>query len=800
MRFLLLFILFLISIKNISQEKKSIQIYRTNHPPTIDGILNDDVWQKAQEAKDFVMFRPGTGNPENENQKTVVKFCYDNEAIYVGAYLYDTDVKSIPMQFTTRDNFGQTDFLLIALNPANDGINDTQFIVMSTGTQADAKVSVANGEDFGWSAVWQSATKINHDGWVVEMKIPYSALRFSNENIQHWGLNIHRRIQSKKEQYSWNFIDKTKGRFTEYSGLMQGISDIDAPVRLSFYPYTQGSYTEFVGKTEWNGNVGMDIKYGINDSFTLDATLIPDFKQTAADDVVLNLGPFEQQYEEKRAFFTEGTELFAKGDLIYSRRIGGTPMYHYDVDNQLNENEIVIDNPISTQLLNAIKFSGRTKNGLGIGIFNAITNTTKAKIVNELTNETRTIVTNPFSNYNAFVLDQQFNKTSSISLVNSNVWRQGNTSDANVSSLLSNIRINKNKYNIATDFSLSNNFGIENNKSGFQGSFNFNKIQGKNRWGYGAELSDKQYNKNDFGLQNFNNFINYFVNYSYRIFEPKGNINSLSFFVNMGVENKYKPYTYSSNYINLRLNMTNKKELSYGGGVNFQIGTEKDFYEPRVENRYFINHPYNNLYTWISTDYRKKFAIDATFSYGTQIGIDNPDHGPFIKLSPRYRFTDKFQMVYSFRHGLHVNDRGYVTIDDDDIIFGRRSVKTYVNNLNGSYNFSTKAALNLSVRHYWSPIKYKDFYTLTENGTLAASQYNQNHNINFNAWNMDTSFTWEFAPGSQFIVLYRNSISNFSNILNYSIGKNFKDLFDAPAENQVSAKLVYYIDYNKLKT
>jgi hypothetical protein len=113
----------------------------------------------------------------------------------------------------------------------------------------------------------------------------------------------------------------------------------------------------------------MDIKYGINDAFTLDAILIPDFGQTKFDDQILNLGPFEQQFNENRSFFTEGTDLFSKGDLLYSRRIGGRP------NNQptVAENETIIENPSSVDLINALKVSGRTKGGLGIGILNAVT-------------------------------------------------------------------------------------------------------------------------------------------------------------------------------------------------------------------------------------------------------------------------------------------------------------------------------------------------------------------------------------------------------------------------------------------
>jgi len=124
----------------------------------------------------------------------------------------------------------------------------------------------------------------------------------------------------------------------------------------------------------------MDVKYGINQAFTLDMTLIPDFGQVQSDNQVLNLTPFEVKYNENRSFFTEGTELFGKGNLFYSRRIGGKPLHYYDVGNQLKPGETIARNPQGTRLINATKVSGRTSSGLGIGVFNAITNTQYATI------------------------------------------------------------------------------------------------------------------------------------------------------------------------------------------------------------------------------------------------------------------------------------------------------------------------------------------------------------------------------------------------------------------------------------
>ena len=178
-------------------------------------------------------------------------------------------------------------------------------------------------------------------------------------------------------------------------------------------------------------NGGLDLKYGINESFTLDMTLVPDFGQTIFDDQILNVSPFEVRFNENRSFFTEGTELFNKSRLFYSRRIGASPSLSPDT----NENEIVTETPASVQLLNASKISGRTSKGLGIGFFNAITEKTYATIEDTLTGETREELIEPLSNYNVLVLDQVLKNNSYITFTNTNVSKQGATRNANVEKL-----------------------------------------------------------------------------------------------------------------------------------------------------------------------------------------------------------------------------------------------------------------------------------------------------------------------------------------------------------------------------
>lgn len=777
-------------------EKKILKTTKTTDIIKIDGVLNEPIWNQLDAAKDFTMFDPGSGNPEPVNKKTKIKVTYTEEAIYIGAYLFDDNVKSIPMEILGRDNFGQADYLFVSLNPNNDGLNDLAFIVFSTGSQADAKVINGN-EDFSWNAVWESSVKINDDGWVVEMKIPYLNLRFSNQENQIWGINFARNIQSLKEKYSWNFVDKTKGVYTLYAGLLTGITKIDTPTRLSFYPYASTSFLKFDGTSKSDYSLGLDIKYGINDSFTLDATLIPDFSQTDFDAVELNLGPFEQNYAEKRSFFNEGTELFTKGMLFYSRRIGGLPTKYDDIP--LNTNETITENPEKVTMLNAVKLSGRTEKGLGIGIFNAITEKTEATIFNETNQTYRKVVTEPLANYSVIVLDQQFNKNSSVSFINTNVLRSGNFKDANVSGLIFNLNNKKNTLNLSGDIKMSAIFDDpENTDNGFSSFLKLEKKIGNYQFDIGYQLSDDKYNINDLGYQRNNNFIFYFAQIGYRTFKPTKHFNSFNIGLEFEIRNRLNPNEFTGNEIEFNFNATTLKHFSFGGDYEISIGNQYDYYEPRTEGRYYTVNPRIELFNYISTDYRKKFAIDVRNYFTHQ--FNNSSNRMHINLSPRYRFNNQFTMIYLIQFRDVNNENGYVNTVGNNIIFGERNSNTYTNSLSGQYNFNTKSALTLSFRHNWTPVKYDtQFYDLSQNGTLIPNSYSANHDINYNSWNFDLKYNWEFAPGSQITALYRNSIFNETSNAYLNFNENLDDLFNQPTEHLFSLRLVYYLDYNKLK-
>ncbi len=798
--------LFIFTASYSQINKKSIYANRVSNAPNIDGILDDDAWKNAQEAKGFVMFEPGSGAKEPKNRQTVVKVVYDDQAIYFSAMLYDDNPTKIPMEFGERDHIGQVDYFQVNINPNNDSQNDTEFIVMSTGAQADAKANSFNHgggfnrKDLSWSAVWYSNVSIIDNGWIVEIKIPYSALRFSNTKVQTWGINFQRKLSNYNEQYSWNFIDKTKGEYTQYSGILNGIENVQPPTRLSLSPYASMAFTNFEGNTESDFNAGMDLKYGINESFTLDVTLIPDFGQTAFDEQELNLSPFEQHFDEKRAFFTEGTELFNKGDLFYSRRVGNEPVGFDDIEENLGDDEEIIENPSKVNMLNAIKLSGRTKKGLGIGIFNAITEKTYAKIKNLNSDEIETILTEPFTNYNVIVLDQQFNKNSSITLVNTNVLRNGSFRDANSTGLLFDVSDKGNKYNISGNVKVSNTHENGENINGYAGYLKLGKTHGNYQYSIGHWRSDDKYDINDLGFQRRNNYASYNARMSYEIFEPAKIFDRFRISLEGTLRYRNNPHVYTGNEFEFDAFFITKNRFAFGLDIETNIGKQKDYYEPRIDGLFFEQNGIFVSRGWFSTDYRKKFAIDVRNTYALRYNHSSRYHA--LRISPRFRFSDKFQIIHEISLVKLNDDFGWVNeLEDGSIIFGERDSKSVTNTLSGKLSFNTKSSLTLSFRHYWSPVEYDDnYFILNDQGTLDDHTYTDNHDINYNIWNLDLSYTWEFAPGSELVALYRNSIFNEDSLSHLNFSENLDNLFKEPILNNFSLKFIYYLDYNKLKT
>ncbi|WP_334113328.1 DUF5916 domain-containing protein [Paucihalobacter sp.] len=790
------------SLSAQSKDKKVLNIIRAVTPPIIDGILNDDIWQRAEKAQNFTQYKPDIGIRETDERTTLVQMSFDDQALYIAAYLKD-DPKLMMTQLTNRDNFGQTDYFKVVINPNNDAQNDTQFIVFSSGVQADAIANPTINEDFGWNAVWDSAVTKTDDGWIVEMKLPYRTLRFSDEKEPIWGIQFIRFFRRERSEYAWNPIDPTKGIVGLYHGELKGLKDIEPPVRLNLYPFTTGILNTFDDQTDTKLTFGMDVKYGLTDNFTLDATLVPDFSQARFDDVVLNLGPFEQTFAEQRQFFTEGVDLFSKGNLFFSRRVGSAPIGSVTLD----DNQEITDRPQETKVLNALKISGRTKKGLGIGLFNAITESTFATIRDTITNEGSKQLIEPLSNYNILVVDQQFNNNSSVSLINTNVLREGSFRDANVTAALFDIVNKRNTYNIAGDFKMSRLNLIDDNQVGYSSSFSAAKVHGNFRYGVFHNYADTDYDINDLGLQFRNNFNNVTLNTSYQTFEPTKRLNSYNINLSVSHQRLASPGVYTGTSINTSFRANSKKLDTYGLNLNFQPGKQYDYFEARTENSFFIYENFLNAGMFISSNYNRVFAVDLRANVNT-LFEDGRDYFTYnLDFSPRVRFNDHFLLVYNVKYDFRGGDRGFATRQDNQPIFGERDRQIVENSLSANYTFNPFQIVSLTFRNYWDTVSYEDnFFTLLDNGRLTTdygytlNDLDNDPNINFTTWNLDLSYSWQFAPGSFLTALYRNQLFNISNDAQANYSDTLNNLFNSPTQHTFSVRVQYFIDYANIKS
>jgi hypothetical protein len=803
---------------------KQLPAKRTNASIKIDGNLDEAAWKEALPATDFVEWRPNAGMPESGANKTIVYLLYDNTSVYIGGYCHERTRDSISKELVGRDVVGVNDFVGVIFDTYYDRINAVGFYVTPYGEQFDAKYSNGNnGEDPSWNAVWDSEAKVHEDGWSFEMRIPYSALRFSNRPNQAWGLNITRRRNKTGQQYMWNPVDPKVNGFINQEGQWTGIEKIQSPLRLSLSPYFSAYLNHYPNETtgvkDWTSSVngGMDVKYGISEGFTLDMTLIPDFGQVQSDNRVLNLSPFEVKYNENRSFFTEGTELFNKGNLFYSRRIGGQPLHYYDVqdtvnadENHIHSNEQFIKNPQESKLINATKISGRTKNGLGIGFFNAITKPMYAEVEDNNGNK-REIETGSLTNYNIMVLDQTLKNNSAISLINTNVTRNGSDYDANVTAGLFDFNNKKNTYNWNGKFAISQlTDPVAKNLNGYSHNLNFSKTGGRWNFQLGEELADEKYNINDMGILFNNNYIDHYFWTAYRWLKPTTWYNRIQVNYNayysmlysrlpgQKIESKFQ--TFSTN-VNANMQL---KNLWFVGMFVGYVPHGNDFYEPRNTGYSFHTPQRLQFNPWFETNSAKKYYVSFNYFVGLRSLFHSPNHQ--FNISHRYRFSDKLSVSQDLMFNPTKNDAGFYDNYYEnnvlkDILFSRRNLKTVQNILSLKYNFNYRSGITFRARHYWSEVKVQQLYDLGNDGSLSPTKHQDVviQHQNYNIFNIDAVYTWQFAPGSFLNIVWKDeSFLGDQEVVN-DYFRNFNHTISSPQNNNLSIKVIYYLDYLDFK-
>ncbi len=783
---------------------KTIEAMRITTPPKIDAVMNEAFWNDVPVAGNFVEYSPRNGTLPPFS--TEIRIAYDDVALYIFATMYDSHPDSICKEMGRRDQIEQlfTDYISFDILPYNDGLNMYEFKVSPAGLQNDCKYS-AVGQDITWDAVWESAASINSDSWTVEIKMPYSALRFPKTDKQVWGINFWRNLRRTQEWSTWSFVDNSTNDVFKYYGTLTGIHNVNPPKRLSFSPYVAG-YTEKNPQSDkWQYSLrgGMDLRYGINEAYTLDMMLIPDFGQVQSDDVILNLTPFEVRYNEKRQFFTEATELFQKCEIFYSRRVGGSPRNYYAPYDSARADETVISNPDMTRIINATKISGRNAKGLGVGFFNAMTTNTYGVLENNETKATCKIMTQPFTNYNVAVIDKNLKNRSYITFINTNYLIPSTKFSANVSGVESKLTNKANTFSFLGRLNVSQKyFSGDSTRLGHQYLAVISKPSGKFQYQLLRQETGATYDPNEMGFLLYNNEAINRLRLSYNILDPVWKIRNsgTEFFV------QYSTLVKPNSYKELMFDFSNGTSFqnywsTYLELICKPLGAD-DYYEPRVDGMVYKRPASYDIIWSIGSDNRKKFRVQGMLGFTN--APENNNISFFVDATPRMRFTDRFMVSYNFNFTKNLSDYGWVNTAYDSVgnatsWFGERDVTTISNILNLRYIFNTKVSLTLRARHYWSKADYSDYYTLQPNGSLAQADYTKNANINFNAFTVDLNFGWYFAPGSELSIVWKNSIYTQDRTL---VDHYFADLgntLSSPQTNGFSIRFLYYIDYLYMK-
>lgn len=389
----------------------------------VDGLLDDEAWRSARWFSDFRQKEPVEGAEPSE--RTEIAFLFDEGNLYVGARMYAQDPSTVLAALSRRDDGGsRSDKLIISLDTYRDLRTAYTFAVTAAGVRLDwhHPEDSEYQRDATFNPIWQAETNIDSLGWTAEMRIPFSQLRFNSQSEQVWGINVNRWIPSNNEDIYWIAVPRNETGWSSQFGELRGLDGVTSGRRMEVSPYvaTEAVVTSaelvsdsdpFASNSDMRMRVGADLKMGIGSNLTLDATINPDFGQVDADPAVINLSGYETVFDERRPFFTEGSQILAGNGrrgptYYYSRRIGGRPHLWPVAD--------YADIPPVATILGAAKLTGRLSSGLSVGALGALTSRERATTYDVSGDSYGKSTVEPMTGYGVVRLQQEVGPSASV--------------------------------------------------------------------------------------------------------------------------------------------------------------------------------------------------------------------------------------------------------------------------------------------------------------------------------------------------------------------------------------------------
>ncbi len=873
--FISFFLLSLITLPCLSQSADTLipfdQAYKRSYhtvklegrPPFIDGKLDDDCWKnEGNWSQEFLQNTPV--ERAQPTYPTKIKILFDDKNIYFALRAWDPEPDKINRFVGNRDDNSIGDLISVAFDSYHDSRAAAEFNINAGGNKTDLIVTDNLSVNLNWNAVWEGKTAVNDSSWTVEFRIPLNQLRYNqSDSGMVWGLHVRRIVRRIQETDQWSLIPRKNSGHVYSFGTMYGLRDIQKPRLIEFLPYVAAKMTmeprvedsPYSKGVRWNGNAGIDSKIGVGD-FTMDITINPDFGQIEADPSVMNLTAFETFYEEKRPFFLEGKHIFDfspdNNMMFYSRRIGHAPSYTPQVDNVTSFSK----EPEFTNIINAIKLTGTTRNGISVGVLQSTTQKETAKVTEDGV-ESNPVV-EPLTNFlvarvqkiankgntqfgTMFTSTNRFSDIPHLDYLNRNAYTAGidllqYTKDReyflDFKGIMSHINgkeeamvsLQRNALHYYQRPDASNYLGVDSSRRSLSGTGGYLSVGrlGNKRFIFSEKVSwwSPGFDLNDIGYLLMADLVQNLTKLGIRQTEPRGILRN---------------YTLTLG----QMNAWNYGGVSTHNDVNATFSTQfRNRWDLSVTESYVIAElstrllrggpgfrlsPYwdNNITFNTDKSDRVIFGLNNISSVST----DGVSRRYVIKPSLHFRLGNHFYITSQFTYDHNIDNFIYVTqkqlTNDIQYILAHIKQETYSLTFRFNYNITP----DISIQYYGSPFIstgiYDDFkksldapagdlndryhsFTGSEISfdevtnlyqvTDGPDSYTfQNPDFSFREFRSNLVARWEYRPGSTIYLVWENNQRSRDNVYYSSLSENLGDLFGGAPTNVFMVKMSFWL-------
>lgn len=822
-----------------AQDRTTVAALSTDSELTVDGRLDEPAWAEARPATGFRQLEPTQGEPAS--QETEVRVLYGSEAIYVGGMLYDEAPSRIMATLGRRDQFNRADWFTVSFDSNNNQETAYTFAVNAAGIQADGLRTGESGGpgpdiDTAWDAIWTSEVRRSEEGWIAELRIPYSQLRFS-EGADRWRVHFRRRIPRAAEESEWPLVPQSERQniLAQY-GVLTNMEGADARRNVQVRPYVMSSMSMVESGAEpgtsvrtTTADLGGDVKVGLSSNVTLDATVNPDFGQVEADPAQLNLTAFETFFEERRPFFLEGVEIYefplgegggpqGGSNLLYTRRIGA-----------------------AAPIVGAAKLSGRTAGGTSFGALAATTGRDFS----------------PNRAYGVGRIQQQFADYSSVGGIVTGFEGPARATGRKTSLTGGtgwDLRFSDNRYGLSGFAAFTHRQWTTDraNRTGFGAQLQGSKRRGTWSYTLGTTLFDGEFDPNDLGRQRRNNYVRLGGNANYQINDGRafGPFQNAFIGLNGGQRWSYEEgvnqgFEYMS-FSNWTLRSFRHLGLNLGG--EYWLGGY-DLYETRGLGPAAQLGEYEVAFEY-GTDQRRDWEVemgpevtfveDGARVYGLELegewaaadrlsfeleGAAEWERGVRAWSSNDvFRPSDQGDWAISTRPGAPdelgpgdyqpVAGAGRLDAIFADVephpgadayyrpVYGSRNTREMDVTLRSNFTLTPDLSLELYSQVFVARGRYEDFRVLTDRDTYERfGDYPKRDEFTLQSFQLNSVLRWEYRPGSTLFLVWTqsrradrqlNPLADPSrSVYDQPLGEQFTDTFGLFPNNTLLVKLEY---------